>query len=149
MKFLLVLLIFLSFLQGAFSSLELVILILISRSFIVEERTNYYWAFFLGLLLSLLLNQPLGILSLIYLVAIKITYIIKRTSISGHWLVILPISLILVLAIELASVVIFKSSFSIWSIIFQSLLSLPIYLILRVWEERFIPKKEIRLKVGK
>lgn len=149
MTSLIVILTFLSFLQGAFLPFDLVILVLIARSYVIEERLNYWLAFSFGLLISFLLGQPIGVLSVIYLVAVKMVYIIRRTSFAAHWLTIIPITLAILLIIHFLEKIFFGISFNYQDILLQVILSFPIYLIVRFLSERFIPKNDIRLRIGK
>lgn len=140
-------LVLLSFLEATWLKFSLVILVLIIRSFISPQRSNYYLAFGFGLLLGVLTNQTLGILSLLFLILVKIIHIIRTSQFASYWLFILPLTLGLLLLFYLFEVVVFKSNISFTNILIQMVLVLPIYIIIRFWEDRFVPKKEIRLKV--
>lgn len=142
-------LIFLSFLQATILPWNLILIILISRSFITDEKDNFYLAFGFGLFLSLLLGYSLGVLSLIYLICVAGVGLVKKTQLVSQWFAILPISLILLLFDHLAESLIFGSRENFLSVLPQLILVLPVYFLIRFWEERFIPKKEIKLKVGK
>lgn len=144
-----VVLLLLSFLQSTILPLNFILLILISRSFVIDERENLYLAFFFGLLLSILLGYPLGSLSLVYLLIVLATKFIKKTQIADSWLAILPLSVIFVLFDMGAKSLILKSSLSLSNSVPEILLIIPIYFLIRFWEERFIIKPEIRLKVGR
>lgn len=142
-------LVLLAFLQSTILPFNLVFLWLLSRAFLVEEKANYYLAFFLGLLLSLLLNYPLGFLSLIYLLAVLTIRLIKAAQLSSSWLAILPLSALLLLLDLGAKSLILKNSLDFSSLIWQIILILPIFFLLKFWEERLIIKSEIKLKLGK
>lgn len=149
MTILIVTLLFFSFFQTALIPADLVLLILISRSFIVSDQSNYWIAFFFGLLVSLLLSQPLGVLSIIYLLVVKLVQLFKGVSFSSNWLMVLPLSFLLLLLDKGLEFLIFHQTPSISSVLAQMLSVIPIYLLVRFWEERFIPKNDIRLKIRK
>ncbi|MDO8638949.1 MAG: hypothetical protein Q7R43_05210 [Candidatus Daviesbacteria bacterium] len=149
MNLLIALLIFISFLEGTILPFDLVLIILISRSFIVAEKSNYFLAFFFGLLVSLLLGYPLGLLSLIYLFAVFISHIIKTTDLAAYWIVVLPLTFFLLLFEQLILKLLNISNFNLTRLIIPTILVLPTYFIVRFWEERFIVTKEIKLKMGK
>lgn len=142
-------LILISFLQTTLLPLNLVLLILISRSFIVSEKQNLWLAFWFGLLVSFLSGFPLGSLSIIYLFIVALVQSIKKAQFVSHWVFILPLSFILLLFDHLVRNLVIGASFNFIPVIIQTALALPVYLLVRLYEERFIPKAGIRLKVGK
>ncbi|MCL5784509.1 MAG: hypothetical protein M1142_04120 [Patescibacteria group bacterium] len=144
---LVILLIFLSFLQATLLPFNLVLLVLISRSFLKEEKSNYWLAFSFGLLLSFLLNYPLGSLSILYLVEVAIIHFIRRAEFASHWLVVLPLSFVFLLADQFVQSKLLGFSLNFWPLVPQVVLSVPIYLLIRFWEERFIPRADVKLKI--
>lgn len=142
-------LLFLSFLQGALLPLSLVLVFLIVRSFIVDDRENLWLAFGFGLLLSLLLGYPLGTLSLLYIVIVELVQFVKRTHLASYWLAILPVSFIALFLNRWVIQILSDTSFNIWWVLVEVFLVFPAYFGVRLWEERFVAKKDIRLKVGK
>ncbi len=138
-----------TFIQASFLPINILLLVLIARSFITHDQKNFYLAFSFGLLLSLLLGKPLGSLSFIYLILLTSVRFIKRTPLASRWIVILPLGFILLLADRLIEGLIFKSSLNTGALIVETVLILPVYFVVRFWEERFVPRKEIRLKIGK
>lgn len=145
---LIVALFLLSFIQSSTLPGDWILIVLISRAFLRQDKYNYYLAFFFGLLNGFLLSEPLGFLALIYLLAIKITHTFKQFAPLSHWLLIVPLCLLLLLVEGLLRLIIFNMSLHFINIALESLMVLPIFLITRFWEERFVPKKEIRLKIG-
>lgn len=139
MKTLIIVLIIAAFLQTTILPIDLVLLILICRAYIVRERANLYLAFAFGLTVAFLSLANLGFASLIYLGIVQATQILSKTRLAGHPLLIVPISLVFL------SINLFLDSSS--NVILGSLLSLPIFYSLRLWEERFVVKREIKLRV--
>lgn len=140
MKTLILILIILSFIQTTILPLNLVLIILIVRSLIRPEKNNLLLAFGFGLLLSHLNLQPLGFQSLIYLTSTQLTQILSKSRFSANPLLVVPLTVVF-------------STFSLMTIqlvpqvLIESFLALPIFYILRLWEERFIVRKEIKLRI--
>lgn len=146
-------LLFAAFLQGALLPFSLTFMILICRTFVTYERVNYSLAFWFGLLVALLLGLPLGSLSLFYLLCLVLISFIRRTQFASSWVAMLPLAVFL-LALNQVTVGVLSGSGMANLLRWQSLLPevifiLPVYFSVRFWEERFIPRKEIRLKMGK
>lgn len=138
-----------SLLQTTLLSLDLVVLVLIARAFILDEKSNFWLAFGFGLILALLSGYPLGSLSLAYLLVVAVVSSIRKTPLDTHPLIIVPMTFILLACIAWLEKILFGMKLSMGIIILETILVLPVYLILRFWEERFIPKKDIKLKMGK
>ncbi len=147
MKTLIIILIIASFLQTTVFPIDLVLLILICRTYIRSEKTNLYLAFGFGLLVSHLSLNPLGLQSLLYLLFIQVTESLSKIRLAGNPLLIIPMSFILLSLNQLANSLINQATFEITKLVLASLLSLLVLFLVRVWEERFIVRKEIKLKV--
>lgn len=148
MKILIFILILAAFLQASILPFNLVLLILVLRSYIVSEREDLFLAFFFGLLVSHLEVTPLGDQSLIYLILVECARVIGRLPLSNNILTVLFLAFFSTcfnnVAIDLttgASIQLFPNVF------ISTVLAIPIYVALRFWEERFVVRPEIRLKV--
>ncbi len=135
------------FLQEAFLPFNLVLLVLISRAFVVDEKENYYLAFAFGLLLSFLAGYPLGVLSIIYLSLVFAIHIFRRMQFATHLLTLIPIAAVSLFLDGAARSLMLSSSFDLKLFLPQIILIIPVYLATLFWEERFIPKKDLKLKV--
>ena len=149
MKTLIIILIILSFLQATVLSLNLCLITLVCRSYIIRnDKYNFYLSFGLGLLISHLTLTPLGIYSLIFLILTQFVALISSTRLTANPLFIIPIVFLCLLLNNLVTALIIHQPFTINSQIFAgSFLSLPIFYLVRLWEERFIVRKEIKLRV--
>lgn len=148
MKTLVIILIIAAFLQSTFLPLNLVLIILIARALIRPQKANLYLAFGAGLLISHLNLEPLGFQSLIYLILIQATQILTKSPISANPLVIVPLTFVLLSLNQIAlSIITHQSLYFLPNIFWESLSSLPVFYLIRLWEERFIVSKEIKLKV--
>lgn len=142
MKTLIVILIIASFVQSTILPIDLVLIILICRSYVKSDQTNLFLAFGFGLLVSHLELTPFGLPAIIYLLIVQITQTFAKSRLAGNWLLIIPISLVF-LSLNQLTISMQLST----KVIIESLLALPIFYIVRLWEERFILQKEIKLKV--
>lgn len=149
MNLLIAVLLLISFLESTILPFDLILIILIARSFIVTERSNYFLAFFFGILVSLLLGYPLGLLSLIYLFAVVMAHIIKTTDLAVYWIIILPLTFLLLSFEQFILQILNISNFNFSSLMIPIIIILPIYFLVRFWEERFVVAKDIKLKMGK
>lgn len=148
MKTLITVLIICSFLQSTIIPVDLVLIILICRSFVRLDKTNLFLAFSFGLLIAYLNLNILGSISLIYLLLVSVTEGLSRSRLSGNLFLIIPLTFCLLLISQLIGLMFFHQTLNIFPKLFlQSLLSLPILYVVKLWEERFIVHKGIKLKV--
>ncbi len=148
MKTIVAILLIASFLQATIVPIDLVLLLLVCRAFTKADKANLYLAFAFGLFLSLLSISPMGIQSVIFLLVIMGVENISRTRLSQNALAIVPIFFVSTLLNTLIISLFTHSSFTLVPKIWGVLLSLPIFYLIRFWEERFIVRKEIRLKIN-
>lgn len=146
MKTLIFSLICLSFLQSSLVDLDLVAAFLIARSFASYGQSNMYLAFGFGLLISLLTGGILGQSSLVYLIFVLITQLIKVLPIHANWLTILPLSLGLFFLQQIFINLAYQVSIDLKTVFIHSLLVLSIYVLLKFWDERFVAGKELKIK---
>lgn len=149
MKTLIAILIVISFLQSTIIPLDLVLIILICRGFLKEEKENFYLAFSFGLLVAFLGGHFLGIQSVVYLGIIFFTHLISKTQFSRKNLnLVIFLSFVnLVLNTVIISLFINVSIQLFPKVILETIFCVPIFYLLRIWEERFVPKKDIKLRV--
>lgn len=147
MKTLIIILIIASFLQTTIIPVDLVLLILICRAYIRSEKQNLYLGFAFGLLTAHLSLTSLGLTSLIYLLVIQFTQILSKLRLAGNPLLIVPVSLVLLSFSQIAYSVINQQTLELTGILFATFLSLPVLFLVRLWEERFVVRKEIKLRV--
>jgi len=147
MKTLIIILIIASFIQTTILPIDLVLLILICRSYIKSDCANLYLAFFFGIFISHLNLASIGFQSLIYLSSVETTEILSKLRLAGNPLLIVPLAFFLITLSQFANSILGHSSFEFSKAIFACFLSLPVLLLVRLWEERFIVRKEIKLKM--
>lgn len=147
MKTIILILILVAFLQSTVIPLDLVPIILICRAYLDPERVNLILAFSFGLLVAHLTLGNLGLQSLVYLILVSLAQIFSKTRFSTHWLLVLPLTFILLSGNVLIFSLVNKHSVQIFpKILIESMLALPIFYLVKVWEERFIIKKDLKLR---
>lgn len=144
--FLLILLLF-AFLQSAFLSLNLVLITLIARSLVLEEQDNLFLAFFGGLSLSFLSQANLGYWPLILLLIVKLTYLLKKFPVSFNPLTIFIAGSLLISLATILNIIFLGWHLEIFPRIIEAVLVVPFYYAIRLWEERFVVRGAIKLKV--
>lgn len=147
MKTLIIVLIIASLLQTTVIPIDLVLLILICRTYIRSDIRNLYLAFGFGLFTSHLYLNPLGFQSLLYLIFVQATESLSKIRLAGNPLLIIPITFVFISLNQLALSIIGQDLLEFPKIILASFLSLPTLFLIRIWEERFIVRKEIKLKI--
>lgn len=147
MKTLVVILVLLAFIQTTIFPVDLVLIIILLRAYIRVDKTNLYLAFAIGLLISFLQQLPLGIYSFTFIVLTQLTHLLSKLPISKNFLSVFPVTFILLSMNELNSSLLAGRSPDWLRILWGSLLALPLYFVLKFWEERFVVRPEIKLKV--
>lgn len=147
MKTLIVILIIASFIQSTILSFNLVLIVLICRSYLKSDNANLFLAFTFGLIDSHLNLITLGITSLMYLITITIVGSLSKSRLAGNSYLIIPLSLILLLINHLLLLPFTNQPIQPTKIILEALISLPIFYAIRLWEERFTVQKGIKLRI--
>lgn len=148
MKTLIAILIIASFLQSTILPLDLVLVILICRSFIKEEAQNLYLAFAFGLFISLLNGHLIGFQSIAYLLIVLSIHLVSKSRFSKNSYLFIPLSLVFFILNTVALSLFQNQNIQLFPKIgLETLLCIPTFYVLRVWEERFIVRKDIKLKV--
>jgi rod shape-determining protein MreD len=148
MKALILILILLAFLQSTILPINVVLVVLVIRAYIKTNANNLYLAFGIGMLVSLLTNVSLGIDSFIYLVFVELTHLLSKSAFSKNVLTVIPLIFIELGIYHLITAFITHQTFFIWSnLIIETLISMPVYIGLRFFEDRFLIRKEVKLRV--
>ena len=148
MKTLIFILIVISFLQSTILPFNLCLIILICRSHIRSDKYNLYLAFGFGLLISHLTLTPLGVYSLVFLILTQSANLLSKTRFTVSSLFVIPVVFLSLLLNNLITSLIINQPIIIGLQIFiESGLSLPVFYLVRLWEERYIVRKEIKLRV--
>lgn len=150
MKLLVTFLIILAFLQTTIIPIDLVVIILILRSYVKNDQANLYLAFGIGLLVAHLSASTLGLQSLIYLLLVQIARSFANSRFSENILIFLPVTALLLIMNNFFTAYASNKSVDLWpEILIEVLLSIPLYYLIKAWEERFTFKREIKLKFRK
>ena len=148
MKTLIISLIIISLLQYTILPMNLVLIILICRSYLRPDKTNFLLAFFIGLFDSHLNLTTLGVSSLIYLTVVAAVEGLSRSRLAGSSFLIVPLAFSLLLASQLIFFYFTHQSLDLLKVFLESLISLPIFYLVKIWEERFIVYKDRKLKIN-
>lgn len=144
--FLLSILLF-AFLQSAVLTLNLVLVILIARSLVLDTRENLLLAFFGGLILSFLTQTNLGYFPLVFLLIVKLGQLLKKLPVSFNLLTIFIAGSLQIIFVVLLNKLFLGSRIEIIPHLIEAILIIPAFLIIRMWEERFVAKSSIKLRV--
>lgn len=147
MKTLIVILIIASFIQSTILPISLVLIVLICRSYLKSDNANLFLAFAFGLTQDHLNLTVLGLTSLSYLIIVTIIGGLSKSRLAGNTFLIIPLTFVLLLINQVALIPFTHQNIQILNILLESFLSFPILYIVRFWEERFIVKRDIKLRV--
>ncbi len=139
MKTLIIILIIAAFLQTTILPINLVLIILICRAYLKSDKANLYLGFVFGAFVAHLNLNNLGAGSLIYLSAVAIVQALSKLRLASNPLLIVPISFVFLSLVQ-------PTAWELSKILISSLLALPVFYLIRFWEERFIVKREIKLR---
>lgn len=147
MKTFIFVLIAVAFIESTFLPLDLVLITLICRSFLKADKANLYLAFGFGLVVSHLKLLPLGLQSILFLALVQITGNLSKSRLSSNAFLIIPICFVAILINQIMVAIFTYQPLELLPKIYGAFLSLPVFYLIRFWEERFVVRKEIRLRV--
>lgn len=147
MKTLFLWIILFAFLQSSVISLNLVLVVLIARSLAAGDGANLLLAFFGGLILSFLTQTNLGYWPWLLLFIVKIGILTSKLPVSFNPFVIFLSGSVLVFFAALVNKFFLHQDFQFLKLVFEAILVVPAFFLIRIWEERFVEKSQIRLKV--
>lgn len=147
MKIFFLVLILLAFLQSAFLPLNLVLVLLIARSLAIEDKSNLILAFGSGLVLSFLTQVNLGYWPVVLILAVKLTIMIRKIPVSFNPAVIILSGIIVISIVAVINNFFIGEDIQVLYRVFEAILVLPAFYLTRAWEERFVVKGTIKLRV--
>lgn len=147
MKIFLLLLILFSFMQSAFLPLNLVLVLIVARSLAIDDKKNLLMGFSGGLALSFLTQTNLGYWPIILVLAAKLTATITKLPISFNPLIIFLSGGIIISIVATLNGFLIDEELQILTHILEAVLVVPAFYLVRAWEERFVVKGAIKLKV--
>lgn len=134
------------FLQTTFLPLNLCLMLICTRSLVTTQKSTLILGAIFGVLLGILSNINLGFYALVFLLASKAIEIFKASPLYNNIIFFLPLLFFIYLISSLFSSLILVSSFSWVQVIFETFISIPIYFLIKFWEERFIVRPQVKLK---
>ena len=147
MKLFILLIIISLFLQSSFVPVNLVLILIISRALVTEDISNYYASFFAGIFLGILSVSNIGYWPITLLIIVKAVYLSKKLPLSKNILSAVITAFILILLSDFLQSKFLSQNFQILKTISEALLTVPFYYLFKFWEDRFIVKPEVRLKI--
>ena len=147
MKTFLVLLVLASLIQSAFLPINLCLVLIICRSLVVTDSSNYFLALITGIFIGLLTATNIGLLSLLFILVVKLIYLLKKLPLANNTATVIPLSLIVIVIFTLIQNLVIQQKINYLLQLIEALLCLPTYILIRMWEERFIPRQGVKLKV--
>lgn len=148
MKTLIFILIVVAFLQASFLGINLCLSIILARSLCLEDKSNFFLALVFGLFLGLLSSTNIGVWAIIFIVVVKIANLLRRLPFAANLITIFPLSLIIFLGVHFVLSLVLKKSLDFNLALIEALVTLPVYILVRFWEERFTIHSEIKLKIS-
>ncbi|EKD91249.1 MAG: hypothetical protein ACD_30C00036G0003 [uncultured bacterium] len=133
--------------QTTFLPVNLCLIIIITRSLAYEEPLNYYLALYAGIILGILSSTNLGIYGIIFLANVKLAHLLRKLPVTANVFTVVVISFVLFLLTAFLEMIFLKNSINIQKILIESAISLPMFIIIRIWEERFIVRPNVKLKI--
>src|SRR3989344_2623190 len=130
MKTLIAVLVLLAFLQTTLIPINLVLIVIILRAYIKVDLAN------------------LWLTPILYLVLVNVTHLLAKSPLSKNIFSMVPLVVLASVMIEFLTTQPFGSTPRFLPrVVIEGVLSLPIYLILKVWEDRFVVRSQIKLKM--
>ncbi len=98
-------------------------------------------------MLSFLTQTNLGYYPMFFLIIVNFTYLLKNLPVSLSPLMIFLFGLLLISINTLFNKYLTFGNWNLYLHLFEAVIILPVFYGVRFWEERFIPKRAIKLKV--
>ncbi len=136
MKYFIFLLIFAAFIQTSFLPLNLVLIMLVSKTLVEDDNSNLVLAFFAGILVGVLSSQNIGFWALVNLAAVEVARFVKKAPFSQNALTLLPVFGLILLFSRFFEGVFVKQSVQYSLIFWEVLVSVPVYLGIKFWKDK-------------
>lgn len=147
MRVYLIALILLALVQSSLLPVNLCLLFIIAKSFAKYGKENYYLGLLAGITLGILTTANLGFWALIFLMVVYTTHLVRKLPITANFLTILPVSFGIILIVTLVESFFLSQKINNWMIIIEPVLTLPLFILIKIWEERFVVRDDIKLKI--
>jgi cell shape-determining protein MreD len=147
MKLFIFIICLLVFVQTSFVPLNLCLILLICRSYASPQKSNYYLALIAGILLGILTAFNIGFYALIFVITVFLMHSLRQLPITGKFITIFPATLTALIVVMWIENLVYHLPHNWWYPMWGSILALPIFFVIREWEDRFIVKTGIKLRV--
>lgn len=133
--------------QTAVLPLNLCLILLIVRSLSLVDRSNFYLAFFGGIILGVLSSTNIGFWPLTFLTAVVLCQTIKKIPVLSNLFFISLTAVSLILFTSFLQFLVYRQNIDIKIVFFEILLLVPGFFLIRFWEDRFVVKTGIKLRL--
>lgn len=140
----LLILVLAAFFQTTIIPLNLCLILLINRVYLVDDKNNFNMAFLTGILLSFLNSKTLGIYSVIFLLFIKISQMFKAIPISKVLTFVLS-NIVIFVSVAIVEKLLFGQSINWGKVSTEIIISCFLYISIKIIEEKVFIKEGIRL----
>lgn len=147
MRLFIVLLVLSAFVQSAFLPVNLCLVLIISRSFVEERSSNLIASFLCGIFLGLLTATNIGFWAVTFLIVSKVLHILRNLPLTNNPRLIVPIALIVIVVVSFLEQIFLGQKINLLKIGVETLLTIPVFIFIRFWEDRFVVKAPTRLKI--
>ncbi len=147
MKLFILLLILAMFIQTSFLSVNLCLILLIARSLIVQERSNLFAAFFGGILLGVLSSVNLGFWPFVFLIVVAVCQFVKKSPPLANIFATVTTAVLLILLVSIVESVVYHQNINPKIVAVEMVLLIPAFLLINFWEERFVVRPDIKLRL--
>lgn len=126
---------------------NIVLVLIAARGLVLDDRASLYIAFFGGLILSFLMQVNLGYYPLLFLLIVKIAALIRNAPVSFNLPVVFFAGMFLIGLSHGLNVIFLQQEFKISIYIIESVILVPVYYLVRFWEERFTVATHSKLRI--
>ena len=136
-----------AFIQTSFLPLNLVMMLLIGRGLLVSDSANLLLAFISGIFIGILTSHNIALYALLFLAVAKIVQVYRVLPFSEHFLTTFLFSGVLIFLFDMVEQKLLGGKINFTRTLWEIGSFMPIFFAIKFWEERFVVKKEIKLKI--
>lgn len=112
-----------------------------------EKSSNLAATFLAGIFLGLLTAANIGFWALTFLAVSKVVHILRSLPLTQSPKLVAPLSLLVIASVAFLENIFLGQKINMIKIIIETLLTIPAYIFIRFWEERFEVKSQVKLKI--
>lgn len=148
MRLFIILILLSAFIQTSFLPINLCLILILSRSLVSYKRSNYILGTVSGIILGVLNGQNIGFWALVFLIVSAIIHSTKKLPFSFTYITVIPIAFLASLMVSFLEKTFFGQTINFVKVFIEAFLTLPAYIFIKFWEERFVVRTDIKLKIS-